>query len=134
VIDSGRFRSGKAGILPLLAVALSLGACAANSYMGIPLAPGAAEAGLQRIAERARDGDKQAQLELGLKFEKGIGVPSDAHAARAMFARAARDSGGVIWIYSPPVRKGESGRLISVDSGPKIQGLREAKARLENVD
>jgi hypothetical protein len=52
-------------------------ACASSNYMGISLAPGAAPTDVQHLAARAQAGDKQAQLELGERFEEGRGVPTD---------------------------------------------------------
>lgn len=46
----------------------------------------------------------------------------------------ASDSGGTIWVYSPPVGNGIKGRTIPVNSGPKRVGLAEAKKRLEGVE
>lgn len=134
MIDSGRFRSGKAGILPLLAVALSLGACAANSYMGIPLAPGAAPSELQRLAGLARAGDKQAQLDLGIRYENGTGLPANLERARKLYRAAATPTGGTIYVYVPATRKGEKGNVTPVDTGPRVEGLVEAKARLAHVE
>ncbi len=133
MVDSGRFRSGKAGIFLLLAVALLLPACAGNVYMGIPLTGRAGDPTLRSLAQRAAAGDKWAQLDLGIRYEEGRGVPPDAAKAERLYRLAARDSGGTIWIYSPPVRGGASGRVIPVDGGPLQPGLTAAKVYLDRL-
>ncbi len=86
---------------------------------------------LQSLARRAQAGDKQAQLELGIRFEEGRGVERDLKKAKKLYGKAASDSGGTIWVYSPPVGNGTSGRVIPVNTGAKQSGLAEAKRRLE---
>lgn len=108
-------------------------ACANNSYMGIPLAAGLAVPELQNLASRAQAGDKQAQFELGIRYEEGSGLPIDRGRARKLYQLAADDSGGTLWVYSPPAGSGASGRVIPVDSGPKRPGLPEARLRLERL-
>lgn len=111
---------------------ISLAACAAPSqYMGIRLAGGRADPELQQLANRARAGDKQAQLELGIAFEEGRCVRRDRKRAERLYAAAAADVGGRIWIFSPPVRKGASGRTVPVDQAPAQRGLEEAVRRLD---
>jgi len=129
----------------------ALSACAApTSYMGIDLGAGGGSAGdafqsratsagvgqaeIGSLARRAQAGDKQAQLELGIRFEEGRGVARDLNKARKLYAKAATGSGGTIWVYSPPVGNGTKGRVIPVNSGPKQVGLAEAKRRLEGVE
>ena len=120
----------------------ALGSCASPShYMGIDLVSASTAASeqteLQQLARRAQAGDKQAQLELGARFEEGRGVPVDLDKARKLYAAAASDSGGTIWVYSPPVGNGTKGRVIPVNTGAKQVGLAEAKkllARLERVE
>lgn len=104
--------------------------CATHRYMGIPLTPGAAHPELQTLARRARSGDKQAQLDLGIRFEEGTGVSQDTNRAVRLYRMAASDSGGTMWVYSPPVGNGTSGRVIPMDQGVRQMGLREAKRRL----
>jgi hypothetical protein len=115
---------------PLLA-SLALGACAVpSSYMGISFTPGAAASDLQDLARRAQVGDKQAQLDLGIAYEEGRGVAVDLERAEGLYRMAAANSGGVIWIYSPPVGNGTSGRVIPIDRGKIEGGLLAAKSRL----
>jgi hypothetical protein len=110
------------------AAPLTLSACSApTSYMGIGLAPGTAPEALQSLAVQARIGDKQAQLELGKAYEAGEGVAQDPKRALRLYAMAAATTGGTIWVYQPPVKKGGRGSTIPVNTGPIRQGLPEAK-------
>lgn len=117
-----------------LATALVLAGCAGtSSYMGISLRPGAAEPGLQNLAARSAAGDKQAQLELGIRYEEGNGVPINSQFARILYMRSATTTGGKMYIYSPPVGSSKAGRLITVESAPASIGLPEAKKRLDRL-
>ena len=113
------------------AVSLLLSACMNNTYMGIPLATGKGDLAIQELALRARGGDKQAQLDLGIRFETGDGVPVDFSRAKSLYRLAASDSGGAVWVYVPSVGNGTSGRTVLVENGRRQMGLREAKRRLE---
>jgi hypothetical protein len=124
----GRGRRG-AGFGLLLTCALLLGGCARTSYMGIPLGARGAGDELARIAERARDGDRQAQYELGVRFRDGLGVPKDVAAARALFRLAAQPRGGTR-VVSNPVTASTS----VVYLGPEQQGLEEARQALLALD
>ncbi|MDQ4419548.1 hypothetical protein OOT33_03725 [Sphingobium sp. DEHP117] len=116
--------------LLLPAALMATSACASSSYMGISLVPDASDAELQSLASRARAGEKQAQLELGTRFEEGNGVPLDIGKAKALYGQAAADTGGTMWVYMPSPGNGAPGRVVSVDTGPKQAGLDEAKKRL----
>lgn len=109
---------------------LASAGCASSSYMGISLNPGEAAPELQSLARRAKGGDKQARLDLGIRFEEGKGVPKNKVQAIKLYRQAAADSGGTMWVYSPPVRKGDRGTVIPIDRGAIRGGLVEAKARL----
>lgn len=126
--------SRKFGLMALPCVAAPLVACAApSSYMGISLDSTTIDAAIQRQAWLAMSGDKQAQLDLGVRFEQGLGVERDLNKAKKLYRQAASDSGGTIWVYSPPVGNGTSGRVIPVNSGTKQGGLAEARARLDTM-
>jgi len=114
----------------LLAAALLIGGCASQQYMGVSLKPGGADPAVQALAARASSGDKQAQLDLGIRFEEGTGVARDLTAAKKLYRQAASDSGGTIWVYTPPVGNGTSGRVVSMDIQPRNAGLRNARSRL----
>ncbi len=108
-----------------------------SSYAGIDLqaVPAGKEAGeIQSLARRAQAGDKYAQLELGIRYEEGDGVERNLTRAKKLYKAAASDDGGKIWVYSPPVGNGTSGRVIPVDAGPKRYGLAEAKVRLGRLE
>lgn len=113
-----------------LAAGLLSGCAAPKSYMGVSLAPGSADPLMQDIARSARAGDKQAQLQLGIAYEEGRGVAPDLVQARKLYALAAAESGGTIWVYQPATRKGGAGRTVPVNMGPKRTGLQEAGERL----
>lgn len=120
-------------MLPLLAAALMLPACSSKAYMGIPLT-GGGDPTLRSLAQRASTGDKRAQLDLGIAYEEGLGVPVNIAKAKKLYRLASTDSGGALWVYSPPVGNGTSGRVIPVDRGPKIDGLHEARSRLVRLE
>ena len=85
------------------------------------------------MAQGARTGDiKRAQLELGIRFEEGRGVPVDRAAAIALYRLAARNSGGTVWTHSPNV-KGVPGSPMQVDLGPRQAGIEEARRRLDRL-
>lgn len=122
-----------AGIAATISLLL-LPACTSHSYMGIPLAAGQVDPELQQLANRAQAGDKQAQLELGIRFEEGRGLPVDIGRAQRLYQQAASDSGGTVWVYVPPTVKGQRARVMPVASGPEVSGLAQAKARLEALE
>lgn len=131
----GRSRSfcGAPVVLILLSAAPVLAGCSTDSYVGIPLAPGAVDSELRSLAIRAQAGDKQAQLELGIRYEEGRGVRTDLRRARRLYAVAARDSGGSLLVYTPPVGQAPGG-LTRLEQGPRVGGLEAAKRRLSKLD
>lgn len=128
--DSSAFRFRRVGILSFFAVA-SMCACTGSSYMGISLVEGVGDPALRLIAQRASVGDKQAQLDLGIRYEEGRGVAANVATAKKLYRLAAADSGGTLWVYTPSVGSGTRGRVLPIDRGTKIDGLKEAKVRLE---
>ncbi len=116
--------------LALLVITALAGCAVPTHYMGIALTPGAAPPALQGFAERAQSGDKAAQLALGIAFEEVQGVPIDLTRAKTLYRLAAANSGGTIYVYQAPVRKGGRGGVIPVNLGPVVAGLAEARARL----
>ena len=118
-------------LLMIATLTTMLSACAVpTQYMGISLTPGAASPALQGVAEQALSGNKAAQLALGIAYEEGQGVAVDLKRARTLYRLAAANSGGTIYVYQPPVRKGGRGGVIPVNLGPVVAGLAEARARL----
>jgi hypothetical protein len=135
--SSGNPGSGSlAGLCLGLVILIGSTGCSVSNYMGIPLARGAADAGvsqpaIQALAARARAGDKRAQFELAERFENGRGVPQDHHRARALLTAAAKDRGGTRMMFVP--RNGAIS-TVPVSSGARIPGLPEAKAELTRLD
>lgn len=112
---------------------LLLPACSSQIFMGIPLAAGQVDPELQLLATRARAGDKLAQLELGILYEEGRRVERDLNKAHKLYRLAASEGGGPVTVYVPGVR-GASGRVMLIDSAPKLVGLEEARRRLDALD
>lgn len=73
------------GVGLLLCRASAIAGCSRSvaTYAGIPLAAGAANPQVQSLARRAQAGDKHAQLELGIRYEQGRGLPRDLERAAA---------------------------------------------------
>jgi len=130
-ISSGRRLRAAGRAFALVCAPLLLAACAANAYAGIPFGPGAAAPELQALARRAQAGDKQAQLELGIRYEEGRDVPVDLGRAERLYSIAANDSGGTRLIFVPSSRPGGSGATVPLNGGPLVAGLPAARARLE---
>jgi hypothetical protein len=97
----------------------------------LPIATHLTALPLPDLARMAQGGNKYAQLELGIRFEEGRGVERDLGRARKQCRLAASDSGGRIWVYSPPVGNGTKGRVIPVDAGARQVGLVAARVRLK---
>lgn len=116
-------------VIAALAAALLTG-CVSHGFAGIPFAPGTADSALQQLARAAQAGDKPAQLELGIRYEEGRGVPVDLPRAERLYALAAASSGGTIYVYSPPVGQAKYGTVIPINSGPVAPGLMSARERL----
>ncbi|HEY0626204.1 MAG TPA: SEL1-like repeat protein [Allosphingosinicella sp.] len=122
--------------LTLMLVPLSLSACAPDrlpglrklySLPGISLEPGAADPQLQDLVRRVHRQDKYAQLELGIRYEEGRGVPVNLKLAEQLYGLAAMNTRGS---YFAPGSKGAAAPpQFFVQAGGK--GLPEAKRRLE---
>lgn len=127
-------RRVQAALAPLACLSsfLILLACTVESYAGIPFAAGRADADLQQLARRAWVGEKQAQLELGIRFEEGTGVVRDLRQARRLYEDAARGSGGSRQAYMPG-SDGARPSTVTVSTGPQIIGLAAAARRLERL-
>ena len=131
---SGGIRRTAPAAALALAAGAALAACAGPSaFAGIPLAPGAAEAGVQRLASRALAGDEGAQLELGIRFAEGRGVPVDLRRALFLYRLAAKASGGTAYVYVPPTGQHGRGGLIPVYRAEPAAGLEEARLRLRRL-
>jgi TPR repeat protein len=117
--------------LTVISFMLMITACSTNSYMGISVSPGRSDFKIQQLAILARNGDKSAQLELGVAFEEGRIVKKDIAKARELYRLAASDSGGPLWVYFPSAGHGTAGHVALVEVAQKRQGLGEAKKRLQ---
>lgn len=128
-IRIGEWRPARLG---LVAASLTLAACASsNSYAGVPFAAGAAEPEIQELARQARGGDKQAQLELGIRYEEGRGLPVDLGCARSLYTAAATRS-ATLWTHVPGAGGGRS-MMVPVQLS-RSSGLQEARIRLDELD
>src|SRR3546814_3291135 len=111
----GGFHDRARRIAPVLALSLLASACAApKSHYGISLAPGAAPAEVQDLARRAAAGDKHAQLDLGIRYEEGNGVPRDLKRARQLYRLAAPPSGGTMYVYRSEEHTSELQSLMRI--------------------
>jgi hypothetical protein len=121
-------------LLALFLLPALLSACAApTSYISIGFAPGAAAPELQTLAQRARAGDKQAQLDLGIAYEEGRGVAVDLKRAGQLYSQAAATTGGTIYVYQTSAKKGGRGSVMPVNTGAMIRGLELARVRLAGL-
>jgi TPR repeat protein len=111
---------------------LALAACNAtpDRYQGISLFEGNVDEPLRAVAVRAAAGDKSAQLDLGIRFETGDGVPIDLRRAERLYRLAAATSGDVRDVYFPSVLMKTPGKVLPRSQAPRF-GLPEAQARLE---
>lgn len=131
-INSGRRINCKIGIATLVAL-LHLSGCISNSYLGISLRPQKFDNGISEIARRARAGDKQAQLELGIRYEEGRDVQRNIGRAIRLYRLAASTRPNRIWVYSLGTGR-MRGSLTSIPTSLPGPGLEEAKQRLNRLD
>lgn len=131
----GARRGGSVAAMSALMLAcgpLALPGCTNRTYAGIPLHPGGADEELRGLALLASAGDKQAQLELGIRFEEGRGVAVDLDRAERLYRRAATPRAGTVFVHSPGGAPGV-GQTYGVYRGPDAEGLTLARARLERL-
>jgi TPR repeat protein len=113
-----------------IGMALLSSACADQGYaMGISLAPDQAPRELQDLALRAQSGDKEAQLELGIRFEDGRGVPVDRARAMRLYAAAASSGDAANYVYAPALGR-TKGHALALHNRLVRPGLAEAQQRL----
>lgn len=133
---------GNSAVSVLLALcALLLSGCAASSYQGIPLRAGAADSELQALAARAMSGEKRAQLELGVRFEEGRGVPVDLDRARTLYLSAADNAPLATTAYVPGAGGGAGSTTTFYSASPggmpaalmRYCAIRGSDPRLENA-
>jgi len=124
----GGVKDGRLKALVCITVLLLFEGCATADYAGIPLQPGRADPEVQEIARLARAGDKQAQFDLGKRFETGDGVAQNREQAITLFRQAASSSGGILRICSPPVGS-TPGRTNPINQGTLVPGFPETRGR-----
>ncbi len=108
--------------------------CAAQPqrFAGIPFYSASYPPEVRALAERAAAGDKVAQLELGIRYEEGRGVPVSRRRAERLYRMAASHSGGGRDLeFFRPMRPGGRAYVMPVEGGRFVPGLPEARARLE---
>lgn len=115
-----------------ISAALGAGGCTSAPWAGIPLEAGAADPALQELARLAANGDKQAQLDLGIRYEEGRGVPVDVARAAELYRMAAEDSSGGVQVYVPDANG--PGHVETINMGAPVQGLEEAARRLRALE
>ncbi len=134
-------------LIILFGAVVLLASCASQrSYLGVPISASdikrnPCEQSLQDIAQcyrsmplgiltnQARIGDKEAQLELGIRFENGRGVCTDADTALALYKLAAQDSPRKRTSFIPD---GGSVRAETTSAGVD-KGLPEAQRRFREL-
>lgn len=112
----------------VIAAACAVPACVSGPRFNCD--PQTASSELHALQCRSARGDKLAQLELGKRYEEGLGVPATPKRAASLYAAAAADTSGTTYIYSPAVGRESAGRVIPMRMGPDRPGLPEAKYRL----
>ncbi len=121
-------------IIACFASALLLAGCSQSEYYGINLKPVAEiqPTKIQSLASRAKSGDKEAQLELGILFETGRnGLNKDLEKAKALYEEAARDINLTQTNFIP---NRDSVQAVRVSTGKVLHGLDEARRRLNWLD
>jgi hypothetical protein len=113
--------------------ALALAGCVAGGRNCGPPVGSFAEAPLARLQCSAGAGDKSAQLELGIRYEEGRGVPADLRRAERLYASAARTRQIPNYVYSAPVGTEKTGRMVPIGPPRTIPGLLQARARLARL-
>lgn len=113
--------------LAVLITSVLLVGCASS---GLGVARTSMPQALLPLYDQAKAGDKRAQFSLALAYADGAGVPKDCDQARRLLRLAATETGGTIWVYSPPVGNGTQGRVIPINQGPRQPGLRSAQQLL----
>ncbi|MEM6856783.1 MAG: SEL1-like repeat protein [Pseudomonadota bacterium] len=83
------------------------------------------------LAMLAWAGNKRAQLELGMRYEVGHGLPVDWERAERLYRRAASGTGQTAQVYEPASFRGERGVVTSVETGAETSGLPESQVHLD---
>ena len=75
-------------------------------------------------------GDPSAQLALGVRYEKGEGVPADPARAARLYAQAEQTISRLVTLNSPPTRSGRFAATRMSGNRPLPVALAEARYRL----
>lgn len=110
-------------------VALWLSACMDSSYRLAAYTNINASPEVLELIKLARSGDKRAQLELGVRFEEGDGVPISLDQAIRFYRYAANDTGGIRPIFVPG--RGLAATIVS--SGRRVSAEAAARARVRQA-
>lgn len=112
--------------------AAALAGCTAqpHRFAGISFNSADVAPEIRDLARRAAAGDKMAQLELGIRYEQGRGVPVNWRRAADLYEQAATTTGGSSIMVVPPIRR-SAGTAVPVSLGPWSPGLPAARARLD---
>jgi len=94
---------------------------------------GVEQAEIGSLARRAQAGDKQAQLELGIRFEEGRGVKRNLKKAEKLYRLAASDSLNEVAFYQPKIGSIPA-QSLKLKAGSKNDGLHEARERLKCLE
>jgi TPR repeat protein len=130
--DSSDIRTACWALLTLC-TAVSLSGCANDPPLAPPPPLQPSDPLVEIVQLRAGRGDKNAQLELGVRYEEGRGVPRDLDRAEHWYRRAARDARRPSQVYSPAVGPHGRARILSVRGGGFSRGLPEARRRLREL-
>ncbi|MEO0870714.1 MAG: hypothetical protein AAFY19_01965 [Pseudomonadota bacterium] len=130
-----RFGTSPILVIPIF-IAFFCSACTSSStYYGIGI--GSSKEGasieaaqIQEIARRASRGDKEAQLELAIRFEEGDGVEKDIKSALDLLRQAAQESQISSTIFIPD---GGAVRAERVFAGIR-PGNQQAQQRLKRLE
>lgn len=79
-------------------------------------------------------GNKQAQLDLGIRFFGGDGVDVDTRRACRLFRMSASDTAGQLWIYTPSPGGGAPAQVMPIASTMPAYGLQAARDWSDRCD
>lgn len=119
-------------VLAITTLLLTNGCGRPTSYLGISLRTGAADPQLQWLAYRAMRGNPRAELELGIAFEEGRGVPRDFAKAARLYSSAGHVPSSAAYTYVPIVVS-KRGQVQPSAQDQNGRGLSEAIERLHRL-
>jgi len=114
----------------LIAFVAALGGCSGQTTIGAMFCKSEHPSPeITALMQASCEGDRQASINLGRRFEAGNGVTVDGKLARKFYKVAATGSIGKTSIWVPGAGA-VKGHLLFVNSGPAVAGLAEAQYRL----